>query len=382
MRGSVTRAGFALVLVLVIGMTGEVTARIEDYIRRGVPILHTPDRTLDLVLHDELGIRGRPNGRFGRWQLNSAGFRGPEIARRPMTGCSRVLVLGASESFGLYESEGKEYPAQLAARLRGAGCYEVVNASLFGLTLPGITRMWQSWARQFGSRTVIVYPTPAFYLAERPPGPPGQPPAHITGPPWWTPRLLGRAEDLIDYPAFIQRRRVAREAAALEAEHDRGWFFETVPADRVAQFARDLESLVSAIQAAGASPTLVTHATGFHRPPDASQADAMESWRLHMRRPRAPVLLAFEDEVRQATLSLAQRRGVDVVDAAGVMNGHDEWFAEDMLHFDDQGAARLAELLASHLTAPAHPTTPAPLTTPAESKVQAAERGSGALATP
>jgi lysophospholipase L1-like esterase len=354
MRVDVTRVACAVGLVLVIGASGEVTARIEDYFRRGIPILHTPDRTGDLVLHDQLGIRGRPNGHFGRWQLNSVGFRGPEIARQPEAGCSRVLVLGASESFGLYESDHAEYPAQLGDRLRvrKSACYEVVNASLFGLTLPDITRLWESWGRQFGARTVTIYPTPAFYLAERPPEPPGAPPARVDGPPWWTPRLLGRAEDLIDYPAFIQRRRVAKEAAALEAAHDPRWFYQAVPPDRLAQFTRDLDTLIVAIQAAGAAPVLITHATGFHRPPDeATQGDALESWRLHMRKPRAPVLLDFEERARQATLALAQQRGVEVVDAAAVMNGHDEWFAEDLLHFNDRGAARLADLLAERVTA-------------------------------
>jgi hypothetical protein len=264
-----------------------------------------------------------------------------------------VLVLGASESFGLYESDHKEYPAQLQTRLRdtGTGCYEVVNASLFGLTLPDITRLWENWAGKFGARTVVIYPTPAFYLAEHPPGSPGPPPATSKGPPWWALRLRSRAEDVIDYPAFIQRRRVARDAAMLEAAHDRRWFFENVPADRLAQFVRDLDTLMSAIQIAHASPLLVTHATGFHRPPDnLTQTDALEAWRLHMRKPRAPVLLAFEEEARQATLALAQRRRVSVVDAAGVMNGHEDWFAEDLLHFDDAGAARLAELLTSRIT--------------------------------
>jgi len=363
---NVSRLGFAAVLVLVVGATGEVTARIEDYIRRDVPIFSAPDRYRDLVLHDALGIRGRPNGHFAHWRLNSFGFRGPEIARQPAAGCHRVLVLGASESFGLYESDGHEYPAQLQTQLRsaGAGCYEVVNASLFGLTLPGITQLWENWAKQFGARTVIVYPTPAFYLNPNPPGPPGPPPATVDGPPWWTPRLRGRAEDLIDFPAFIQRRRVAKDAAALEAEHDRSWFFETVPPERLAQYVHDLDTLVSAIRAAQASPVLVTHTTGFHRPPDdATQIDAMEAWRLHMRKPRAPVLLAFEDETRQATLALAQRRGVDVVDAAGAMNGHQEWFAEDLLHFGDSGAARLAALLTAHLTAVPDPVTAAPAPT-------------------
>ncbi len=357
MRLKLSRLAFLLILPLVTAGAGELTARIEDYIRRGVPIFSTPDRNRDLVLHDALGIRGRPNGQFGRWHLNSVGFRGPEIARQPPAGCHRVLILGASESFGLYESDGMEYPAQLQTKLRNAraGCYEVVNASLFGLTLPGITRLYENWARQFESRTALIYPTPAFYLGEHPPGPPGPPPARVDGPPWWTPRLRGRAEDVIDFPAFIQRRRVAQYAAAIEAEHDASWFYEAVPPERLALFVRDLDSLVSAIQAAHATPLLVTHATAFHDPPtdDDAQIDAMEAWHVHMEKPRARVLLAFENQARQAMLDLARRRGLDVVDAAGIMNGHEEWFADDLLHFDNAGSAKLAELLAAHLTAPA-----------------------------
>ena len=344
------RLAFYLILALVIGFSAEVTARTEDFIRRGVPLLSTPDRTRDLVLHDALGIRGRPNGRYGRWQLNSAGFRGPEIARRPVAQCHRVMVLGASESFGLYESEGHDYPNQLADRLRGPTCYEVVNASLFGLTLPGITRLWESWAKEFGARTVVIYPTPAFYLNDRAPAAPGPPPPASSGPPWWTPRLLGRAVDLFEYPQFVHRRLMARQAVALEAEHDRAWFFESVPQDRVTLFEKDLDALVSSVLAAGAAPVLITHAIGFQRPPAASQLDALETWRLLMGKPRAHVLLEFEDATRQATIRVAARNGITVIDAAGFMNGHDEWFASDLLHFNDEGAAILAATLASRLT--------------------------------
>ena len=69
-----------------------------------------------------------------------------------------------------------------------------------------------------------------------------------------------------------------------------------------------------------------------------------------MRKPRAHVLLAFEDEARQATLRVGQRRGVAVLDAAGLMNGQDKLFADDLLHFNDQGAATLATALASQVT--------------------------------
>jgi hypothetical protein len=355
MRANLFRLGFLGILVIVVGVAGEFTARIQDYIRRGVPIWSAPDRDRDLVLHDALGIRGRPNGRFGRWQLNGFGFRGPQITKQPATGCHRVLILGASESFGLYESDGKDYPTQLQATLRGAGtdCYEVVNASLFGLPVSAITTLWENWARQFGPRTVVIYPTPSFYMNEHAPGPPGPPPAHVDGPPWWTPRLNGRAHDVFHFPPFIQRRRIARDAAALEAEHDRSWFWESVPPDRLPLFVRDLDTLASSIQAANATPVLVTHATAFHHPPDNdTQIDALEAWRMHLAKPRGRVLLAFEDQARQGMLDLGRRRGFEVVDAAGVMNGHEEWFADDLLHFNDEGAAKLAVLLAAHLIAP------------------------------
>src|SRR5689334_15369784 len=166
MVSKLQKLGFLIILGIVTFFVGEVTARVEDYVRKGVPIWSTPDRYHDLVLHDTLGIRGRPNGVFGHWRLNSVGFRGPEIARQPAADCHRVMILGASESFGLYESDNMEYPAQLQVKLRGTGtgCYEVINASLFGLTIPGIQVLWDNYARQFAPRTVFIYPTPAFYL--------------------------------------------------------------------------------------------------------------------------------------------------------------------------------------------------------------------------
>jgi len=45
------------------------------------------------------------------WRMNNMGFRGRDLKLakdRP-----RIVVLGASESFGIYEAPGKEYPAQL-----------------------------------------------------------------------------------------------------------------------------------------------------------------------------------------------------------------------------------------------------------------------------
>ena len=167
---------------LTVVASAELTARVEDYLRLGVPLTALPNRERDLVLHDAIGIRGRPNGVYKKWHLNSFGFRGPEVLRAPAPGCTRILVLGASETFGFYESDRKEYPAQLEATLDRHGCYEVLNAAVAGLTVRGLERLWTGWGSQFGARVVVVYPTPGFYLANSPPDYPGPPPASAPRP--------------------------------------------------------------------------------------------------------------------------------------------------------------------------------------------------------
>src|SRR5262249_52392179 len=106
----VRRGGYCVALVLVCLLSAEVTARLDDWLTLGVPFLESPDSDRDLVLRDEFGTRGRPHGRFKKWQLNGFGFRGREISVQPERGHCRVVILGASEAFGLYESPGREFP--------------------------------------------------------------------------------------------------------------------------------------------------------------------------------------------------------------------------------------------------------------------------------
>src|SRR3954470_4748359 len=98
----------ALPLALV---AAEVTTRFDDWLRYGMPIVASADEIEDLRVADTLGVRGRPYGRYMRYHLDNYGFRGPSdvtVARRP--GCERIMVLGASETFGISEPDGFEYP--------------------------------------------------------------------------------------------------------------------------------------------------------------------------------------------------------------------------------------------------------------------------------
>ena len=70
------------------GVAFELTARVEDLIRYGMPLASPYGSEVDLVTHDSLGAHGRPGAQYLKWSLNSLGTRGPEVTPLPGPGCS------------------------------------------------------------------------------------------------------------------------------------------------------------------------------------------------------------------------------------------------------------------------------------------------------
>ena len=117
-------------------VTLEVATRLDQFFRYGAPLLGRYTYDSALQERDELGIKGKPNGRYEKWTLNALGLRGPEIQASKASGTVRVATVGASETFGLYESPDQEWPRQLETRLRrGHPNVEVLNASIAGMGL-------------------------------------------------------------------------------------------------------------------------------------------------------------------------------------------------------------------------------------------------------
>ena len=341
-----------LVLGLTVVVSAEVTARIEDRLRAGTPLMADPsDR--DLVIRDEYGIRGRPNARYKKWHLNSFGFRNDAMSAAPEPGCTRVMVLGASESFGLYESEGKEYPRQLSSVMNRHGCFEVVNAAIAGITVRTIGSFWEHWASRFRPAVVVVYPTPAFYLANARPAEspvPGPVKESVETPVrWWQPRIRDRALDVLVVPPALQRLRVQRWLEDARRGRPSSWMFETLPQERLDDFLHDTESLLCKVAATGARPIVMTHANAFHDPPRPEEHGALEAWNNFTPRATSSVLLQFEREAAKGVRELGAAHGISVVDAARHMYGRREWFARDYFHFTDDGARAVAELIAAEL---------------------------------
>lgn len=336
-------------------LSAEVMARLDDWLYRDVPILATPDKDRDLFVWNGQAMRGRPHGRFKKWRLNAFGFRAPEISRTPDPDHTRVMILGASESFGLYESEGKEFPAQLAQRLSRAGRYEVVNASLPGLTVRSMIPYWEDYVAQFRPDIVIIYPSPLFYLAEnwtRPnssQAPPtknhraeAQQPDKTPAP---RPRLISHMRNVFHVPEFIQKWRDKWNIEAKTADKSEEWFFRKVPQDRLDFFAADLAELTASIRKHGAQPVLLTHAACCAIPPRLEDHNDLQAMRVHLPRATEEVMPEFDGAANRSIVELGCKHDLPVINVAEVMNGRRQWFA-DLVHFTDEGASVIAELAA------------------------------------
>ena len=347
--------GLALLLVA----AAEVTCRIEEVVRYGTPVLSRAAAYDDLMVVDSDGAHGRPNVHFGKWRMNAVGTRGPEVAATKAPGMLRVIAVGASETFGLYESAGQEYPRQLEDSLRargmagvcgGRGGVEVLNAALAGMSLPTIAQDIESRLRHLSPDIVVIYPTPTGYLDNALPRP--RAPRPGAAPPLPATRALRlrfvdriRNQPKALLPAavvtWLRRRDTERSRAAVG-----GARFTTVPPDRMAAYEADLRRVVGAVRAIGAEPVLGTHANAFMHggPPDAA---LLTSWERFYPRTTGPTLIAFESAARTVTERVARDSAAPVADIARRLARESNRAAfVDFSHFTDYGAAVAAASVA------------------------------------
>jgi len=334
--------------VVLVGM--EATARVVDYLEYSVPLLHTPDYDNDLMIIGEAGERrGRPNGRFERWKLNRYGFLGPEISEQPAPGVMRVLVLGASETFGLYEAAGNEYPSRLRTELQARGAYEVVNGALPGMTVGSMRRQYVNWSSRFGSKVVLICPTALLYLNS-----PDEPPrldvaakaARVAlRPVSPRPRVWLRIKENVSLPQWLVDLRDSRKVRKVRDQHGPGWVFREVPQRQLAAFVTDLESLVDEIEASGAVPLLLTHASRSVDLQVPADRRAVTRGIVHTPRATAEVIVGFAAAGNAAMREIAKRRGITLVDLEAALRDERDCFA-DLVHFTDCGSAEVGKLLA------------------------------------
>jgi hypothetical protein len=354
--------GRAIAFVALFAIVFEATCRVEDLIRYGTPLLSPYTSQTDLVLRDEFGARGRPGARFQKWVLNSIGTRGPEVSERKAPGTVRVVTAGASETFGLYESPGLEYPRQLEDSLTAAlaqlSCtggrrvdrVEVLNAALPGMSLPTVALDIKHRIARLAPDYIVYYPTPSQYLDELPPGsipPRGRDADPRADPrralyPRALPRLRSQLKTIL--PDVVETWLRKREVARVLRERPPGWrFTSNIPEDRIAQFERDLRTMVGAMRATGATPILATNSNAFVGPKRAP-GDILIAWERFTPRATGEVILAFDSAARVIVRRVARDSAVALADVERAVHTPTDF--ADFLHFTDSGAARVAGTMA------------------------------------
>jgi hypothetical protein len=343
--------------------TAEVFVRVEEKVTWGAPLVGPYDHD-HLLVQDSLGFRGRPHYRYEKWGMNGLGFRGPEIARYPMPGVARIAIAGASETFGLYERAGGEYPSRMQQVLDSIapGRFEIVNVALPGMSLSSMISYFRRAVLPARPRALLIYPTPAFYL-EVDPLPEEYVPPRLMPPPihhlgrWVIEgdlvhlRLADKSRDILkeliptSVVTAVREWRLARARAA----HGPEWVWSDVPADRMAIMRRHLERLVSSIQATGVQVILVTHTNRFI----GAKADTLGPDRRHLinlistNYPRASmgVLIDVDSVANGIIRQVAAAHGAMVIEVQGKLPPGAEYFA-DYTHFTDAGADAMARILA------------------------------------
>jgi hypothetical protein len=361
----VRKAGNALLITLVCLIAFEATTRIDDWVRFGTSPWSPISVEEDLLVSDSLGEHGKPYAQYQKWSLNNVGMRGRDVIVPKPPGVLRIVTAGASETFGLYESPGREYPRQLEDSLRsvlGRECdgvrIEVVNAAIFGMSLPSVDQDLRMRVAPLHPDVVVYYPTPVQYLAESVPRP-ADPvdPGIRTAEPWFAvlrPRSLNALREQLKevLPSWLKGWLRQEDLNSAVAGRSQDWRFTTVPDDRLVRYDRDLRHIIGTIRAIGAEPVIMTHANHFmaRRPGDDDEvATELTAWQLSYPRATGAVLIAFDSDAVAPTLRAALDSGVQAVDLATAMRTASKQDTSklfgDYSHFTDAGSALVAHTL-------------------------------------
>jgi len=331
-----------LVGVFCFGLALEVCARLDDFIAYKAPFWG-PYNSERLYEQDRIGKRGKPGARYMKWQLNSLGYRGPDLR----SGTIRIVCFGSSETFGLYEAEGEEYPRQLERDLNavaGKDIFQVVNVAYPGETAATSIIRVPEISEMIHPSVAFIYTAPASYIDMDWIRSEVQTPSTDESPGRVDFRIADRARTALKslLPERAQtwiRQREINNAAARYHVLDR------LPEENLRRYRSDLTELVSRLRARGIKPILVTHADAFGEYPAMPDCQLLTSWRKFYPMLLESGFIDMEQRMNDAMRSLAAADHIQLVDAAREISPSRKYFA-DFVHFTTQGAA----LMASRLT--------------------------------
>ena len=355
------------IVVIIILCTIEICARIDDSLSYDAPFFlkYTSNR----LRGADGGIpHNIPNASFEKWKNNNLGFRGPGIQLNKKKGVERIVCLGASESYGLHESPGMEWPAQLRNLLHQKS-FEVINASVVGLSLRQYRAYLSKYVLPLKPDKIIVYVNPFFSACrfERNKATGGSKPQSSptkkrpmkidsesveSGFQW---RSRAKIKQVLkgvlaeNFPSLLlsyQIKNLKQQIVSAEEKYLKG----KAPVDKVSnesleKYRETLSSLVRFLKDQGVEVVLTTY------PALISSTNIDQYPEVFLDNRRFCIACSFTgmvnilDRFRISTLEVAVDNKVEILDLALLVPKSLELFG-DNVHYTDRGAAIVAELLA------------------------------------
>lgn len=358
-----------LIAIVLFCIFVELTARFDDWLKYDAPFWGTYS-SLRLRSWDEEGTRiNIPGGDFEKWKNNSAGFRGPEISVEKKPGKTRIVCLGASESYGLYESPDMEWPAQLRMDLDSTK-FEVINVASVGLPMVQYFDYLRKYVLKYSPDAAILYIEPVSYVAARERGI-NNPESIIKNPKqqraarqrgirgklntWFrsVPKLQRAIKQFLprSIMAEYNRRTAEKMVKSAEITYLKGMTpLDVVPAEIIEEYKTELKKIISLLLNNDCQPILCTYPSLI----DGGMTEGNMTVLLEAR--RFVVELSLDGmanaakQLNEANRTVALEENLPLIELENAVPRNKTYFA-DNVHYTDAGAEIVARTVAEYIRA-------------------------------
>lgn len=353
--------GTAEVLIRLTGAEHVVARRVTKTIYPVAP--GNEDGLFATRLYDPvLSWRLRPHGRlpWNAGTINSLGFVGEEFEWQKAPGTTRIVTMGDSVTYGVWQCDRirlcrqNPYPEALAALLRaqdGPDRFQVVNAGVYGYSSLQGLRYYRTYLTGLDADIVTVM----FGWNDH---------GRLAGWEGREPRHAAFAW-LVDEVPHLATYRLLVGVTALLLTRDQAKATPYIPAyqPRVAldDFAYNLEQFARAVQRHGAHVLFITEPCGPLSEPY-RKAEVPPTW-VFSGATSYEAMVTLHEQYNERTRAVSAQLGVPLVDVAREFDRRDKarlFSPYDLVHPNEAGYALIAELVYRRLAAEDWIPQPAP----------------------
>ena len=336
--------GVCLALFVILFALAEGVVRVRAWLKHGQAVIRIEDT---YRIDEQTGLRvPTPGFTTPRLTINSLGFRGPELPRDKPPGTYRIAFLGGSTTYCAEVSgDDKTWPYLVVEALKLAHPdrrFDYINAGVPGYTTYESLKRFEAEVSASDPDLVVIYHASNDLSGN------SRKAAKAQG-------LSSEAEEknlswLSKWSLFVYLvEKNLRIIALQRATEDASNKLDVDSAALAMPFETSLREFVRAVQASGAKVALVTFVTRLRaKQTPEEQVEAAVTSLYYMPYMTPAGLIESFDAYNDAIRKVAREEGAILVEAAHAVPGEASQFV-DSVHFNDQGSATMADIVAPAL---------------------------------